>query len=100
MSGNNFFLEIEQLQRFYRIDVPGAPQNLVLAKIGSTSATLTWEPPEYDGGNDIGGYSLERKEINSLLWTCITKVGMVYRSHSMNDNCIGGLSNLPSELEI
>lgn len=38
------------------------------------SATLAWEPPENDGGNEIRGYNLERKETNSLLWTQITKV--------------------------
>ena len=56
------------------LDVPDAPQSLTIKKISNDSATLIWEPPENDGGNQIDGYNLERKETNSLLWTQVTKV--------------------------
>ena len=35
--------------------------------------TLTWSPPESDGGAPITGYYVERKEASASRWTRITK---------------------------
>lgn len=35
--------------------------------------TLTWTPPEDNGGSTIAGYIIERKEAGSDRWICINK---------------------------
>lgn len=35
--------------------------------------TLTWQPPEDNGGSTIAGYIIERKETRSDRWLCINK---------------------------
>ncbi len=42
-------------------DPPGPPINLQAVDISKNQATLTWEPPESDGGAPIKGYYVERK---------------------------------------
>ncbi len=42
-------------------DPPGPPINLQAVDISKNKATLTWEPPEFDGGSPIKGYYVERK---------------------------------------
>lgn len=40
---------------------PSPPLNLKIKDLTSRSATLTWEPPEHDGGSEITGYVIEKK---------------------------------------
>ncbi|ERL88522.1 hypothetical protein D910_05908 [Dendroctonus ponderosae] len=40
---------------------PSPPLNLKIKDLTSRSATLTWEPPENDGGSEITGYVIEKK---------------------------------------
>lgn len=35
--------------------------------------TLTWKPPEDDGGSSVAGYIIERKETRSDRWVHINK---------------------------
>ncbi len=35
--------------------------------------TLSWTPPEDNGGSTIAGYIIERKEVGSDRWICINK---------------------------
>ena len=44
------------------VDPPGPPINLQVKDITKEKATLTWEPPEFDGGSPIKGYYVERKK--------------------------------------
>ena len=41
-------------------DKPGPPINLQPNDTSKTKTTLTWEPPESDGGSEVTGYYVER----------------------------------------
>jgi len=41
-------------------DPPGPPHNLQIENLTSSSCTLSWEPPLFDGGSEIKGYYVER----------------------------------------
>lgn len=52
-----------------KFNVPSAPQNPKVVKVGKSYVDLTWEPPTNDGGSRITGYIVEKREIGSPLWT-------------------------------
>ncbi|GFS00827.1 titin [Elysia marginata] len=54
-------------------DAPEAPKKLTATEITKSSVTLTWEPPESDGGSPITGYVLERKSPTSSRWVRVNK---------------------------
>ncbi|GFO38541.1 titin, partial [Plakobranchus ocellatus] len=54
-------------------DAPEAPKKLTATEITKSSMTLTWEPPESDGGSPITGYLLERKSPSSSRWVRVNK---------------------------
>uniref|UniRef100_A0A4W5Q6Y1 Fibronectin type-III domain-containing protein n=1 Tax=Hucho hucho TaxID=62062 RepID=A0A4W5Q6Y1_9TELE len=37
--------------------------------VGEDTATITWDPPKFDGGAPIKGYLMERKKQGSSRWT-------------------------------
>jgi len=41
-------------------DPPGPPRNVRIENLTSSSCTLAWEPPAFDGGSEIKGYYVER----------------------------------------
>jgi len=41
-------------------DPPGPPQNVRIENLTSSSCTLAWEAPSFDGGSEIKGYYVER----------------------------------------
>uniref|UniRef100_A0AAQ5YLH3 Myosin binding protein Ca n=1 Tax=Amphiprion ocellaris TaxID=80972 RepID=A0AAQ5YLH3_AMPOC len=51
------------------VDVPNPPENVKCTSVGEDSATVTWDPPPYDGGVPIKGYLMERKKVGSARWT-------------------------------
>ncbi|XP_057682704.1 myosin binding protein Cb isoform X2 [Corythoichthys intestinalis] len=51
------------------IDVPDAPEHVKCTSVGEDCATITWEPPKFDGGAPIKGYLMERKKKGSSRWT-------------------------------
>lgn len=44
------------------------PRNLTVTNITTSSVSLSWDRPEYDGGAKITGYIVERKEIPNGCW--------------------------------
>uniref|UniRef100_H2YLF2 Titin n=1 Tax=Ciona savignyi TaxID=51511 RepID=H2YLF2_CIOSA len=74
----------------YPFTVPEVPRNLNVVKIGKESATLSWDVPENDGGNPVRGYNIERKEMNSLLWTLVNK-SLVKRRELVDSNLLEGI---------
>lgn len=56
-------------------DVPTAPQGpLEVSDITADSVILHWKPPKDDGGIDLTGYIIERRDAKRAVWT---KVGSV-----------------------
>uniref|UniRef100_A0A7N6FF53 Myosin-binding protein C, fast-type n=1 Tax=Anabas testudineus TaxID=64144 RepID=A0A7N6FF53_ANATE len=51
------------------VDVPDPPEHVKCTSVGEDSATITWEPPKFDGGALIKGYLMERKKKGSSRWT-------------------------------
>ncbi|XP_063798958.1 myosin-binding protein C, fast-type-like isoform X2 [Pseudophryne corroboree] len=50
------------------VDVPDPPQNIKITGVGEDWADVIWEPPKYDGGQEILGYFIERKKKGSQRW--------------------------------
>ncbi|KAM6957254.1 myosin binding protein Ca [Aplochiton taeniatus] len=51
------------------VDVPNPPENVRCTAVGEDSATVTWDPPSFDGGVPVKGYLMERKKKGSSRWT-------------------------------
>lgn len=58
-------------------DVPGPPGIPDISDIDRTKMTLTWTPPENDGGADIIGYIVERCEAGTKRWVKAHKDDLV-----------------------
>ncbi|PIK60955.1 putative titin [Apostichopus japonicus] len=54
-------------------DVPYAPGKPEVSEIDVTQATLTWSPPEFDGGSEITNYIIEKTEVGRKRWTKVNK---------------------------
>ena len=50
------------------VEKPGKPNGLQIVKIGKTSATLSWERPENDGGAEITNYVIEYRTEGGFKW--------------------------------
>lgn len=47
---------------------PDPPTDVIITDIDKHAITLTWEPPEYDGGSPITGYVVERLDPSTGIW--------------------------------
>uniref|UniRef100_A0A8C8RXC7 Myosin-binding protein C, fast-type n=1 Tax=Pelusios castaneus TaxID=367368 RepID=A0A8C8RXC7_9SAUR len=50
------------------VDVPDPPESVRVTSVGEDWAILVWDPPQYDGGQPITGYLMERKKKGSMRW--------------------------------
>uniref|UniRef100_A0A8D2LY67 Myosin-binding protein C, cardiac-type n=1 Tax=Varanus komodoensis TaxID=61221 RepID=A0A8D2LY67_VARKO len=50
------------------IDVPDPPEAPKITEVGEDNCTVQWQPPQYDGGQPVLGYILERKKKKSYRW--------------------------------
>uniref|UniRef100_A0A8D2NHU7 Titin n=1 Tax=Zonotrichia albicollis TaxID=44394 RepID=A0A8D2NHU7_ZONAL len=53
--------------------VPSPPTSLEITSVSKDSITLCWARPESDGGSEISGYVIERREKTSLRWIRVNK---------------------------
>uniref|UniRef100_A0A3P9PW95 Titin n=1 Tax=Poecilia reticulata TaxID=8081 RepID=A0A3P9PW95_POERE len=55
------------------LDKPGPPKGIKVDAVTSDSITLSWSPPEYDGGSPIAGYVIERREKTGMRWIRVNR---------------------------
>ncbi|XP_074642623.1 twitchin-like [Tubulanus polymorphus] len=61
------------------LDKPSPPRNLVIDDITPQSAHLKWEEPEWNGGCDITGYVIEKRDVSRASWVkCATVPELEY----------------------
>ena len=65
---------------------PAPPSSLRYTKVRRDSVTLEWEPPEHDGGSELTGYLIEKRDIRKDRWSFVHKV-----PHTQRQFEVGGL---------
>lgn len=63
--------------------IPGPPETPQVFDVSRDGMTLTWNAPDEDGGSQIIGYIVERKEVRADRWVRANKVPVTmtrYRS--------------------
>uniref|UniRef100_A0A3Q3GRU8 Titin n=1 Tax=Labrus bergylta TaxID=56723 RepID=A0A3Q3GRU8_9LABR len=53
------------------LDKPGPPKGIKVDAVTSDSITLSWSPPDYDGGCSISNYIVEKRDTNTQEWQMI-----------------------------
>lgn len=56
------------------LDKPSPPTNLTVTGFSETSINLKWSEPEDDGGCEITGYVIEKREANKRSWTKVDEI--------------------------
>ena len=54
-------------------DPPGAPKMPKVSDVDATEMTVTWSPPESDGGSPVTGYIIEKKVKTATRWSKVNK---------------------------
>ncbi|XP_054889486.1 titin-like [Poeciliopsis prolifica] len=67
------FLESEPFVSQNPFKPPSAPSTPVASAVTGDSVVLTWERPESDGGSEIDGYILEKRDKDGVRWTKCNK---------------------------
>lgn len=66
-------MKVLNLSYIFFLAVPGAPSTPEILDVSHDGMTITWTPPEDNGGSTIAGYIIERKEAGSDRWLRINK---------------------------
>lgn len=53
------------------LDKPGPPKAIKVDAVTSDSITLSWSPPDYDGGCSISNYIVEKRDTNTQEWQMV-----------------------------
>lgn len=72
----------------YPFKVPGPPGTPSIVAFTKDSITIGWNEPVFDGGNEVIGYHIERKERSSIMWYKISKglvKGNIFKSTGLED---------------
>ncbi len=77
--------EIGPVLAAFTFDVPGAPGTPECLDTTQTSTTVTWTPPESDGGSPVLGYHVERRIGKVGRWVKITKTLVKTTTHTVMD---------------
>ena len=62
---------------------PGPPAKPEVGNIQGNSVTVTWKRPAEDGGSDITGYCVEKKEKNMMRWVRASKWSLAELSYEV-----------------
>uniref|UniRef100_A0A673JKN7 Titin n=1 Tax=Sinocyclocheilus rhinocerous TaxID=307959 RepID=A0A673JKN7_9TELE len=67
------------------IDVPDPPQNVIVGNVNKFGATVSWEPPLFNGGSEITSYIIELRDRTSVSWSPVMVTKPHERSAIIND---------------
>lgn len=67
------FLESDPFIAQNPFTTPGAPSTPEASAVTGDSVVLTWERPETDGGSEIDGYIVEKRDKEGVRWTKCNK---------------------------
>lgn len=72
------------------LDTPGPPTSVKITEVTNDSATVTWEPPENDGGDAVKAYHVEKREASKKAWVCVTSNchSLIYRVEDLQEGAI------------
>jgi titin len=70
---NDYGVETREIQVQVN-DIPEQPQHMFITEIGHDYATVNWDKPTYDGGSQITGYVVEKKDINRRVFQRVGQV--------------------------
>jgi len=65
--------------------VPGAPRILRVENLTKTSATLSWQAPDSDGGGEVIGYFVEKRSNYSTRWVPLNRAPVSLPSYTVRD---------------
>uniref|UniRef100_A0A803TWP5 Titin n=1 Tax=Anolis carolinensis TaxID=28377 RepID=A0A803TWP5_ANOCA len=54
------------------LDKPGPPTALHIDNVSNDNITISWKPPEYDGGCQISNYIVEKRETTTTTWSIVS----------------------------
>lgn len=57
-----------------KLKAPEPPTDLKSAGTTKSTVTLQWKQPEDDGGSEITGYILQKRELRRQVWQPVAKV--------------------------
>uniref|UniRef100_A0A672IA26 Titin n=1 Tax=Salarias fasciatus TaxID=181472 RepID=A0A672IA26_SALFA len=78
----------ESVVAAYPFKVPGPPGTPNVVAFTKDSITIGWNEPVSDGGNEVIGYHVERKERSSIMWYKINKSivkGNIFKTTGLED---------------
>lgn len=64
-------------------DPPGPPSKFQVSNVTKSTATLSWEAPEFDGGSPVTGYYIEK--LSGSRWTKASKKSTMKMTLSLED---------------
>uniref|UniRef100_A0A672I7Y9 Immunoglobulin superfamily member 22 n=1 Tax=Salarias fasciatus TaxID=181472 RepID=A0A672I7Y9_SALFA len=68
-----------------KFDVPDAPLNVEVGDVSKFGCTVSWEPPESDGGSPITSYIIELRDRTSVKWSPVQRTKADELSAIIND---------------
>ena len=54
---------------FWIADKPGPPRDLAVTDFSESTVSVKWVEPEDDGGTEVTGYVLEKRDITRSAWS-------------------------------
>lgn len=67
------------------LDVPDAPLNVAVGNVSKFGCTVSWEPPESDGGSPLTSYIIELRDRTSVKWSPVQVTKADQLSAVIND---------------
>ena len=82
----NFKFQIYNIADSIFSDVPGPPENFTVTTVTENSIGMRYDAPKDNGGSDITGYIIERREGTRLTWNATAEVTtMSYTAENLKE---------------